>query len=287
MKKIVVVGSINVDLVISCDHFPAIGETMFGNDFATFFGGKGANQAVCAAKLDTEVVMVGCVGNDDNGKAALENLNKHRVNTDYISIIDQPTGVALITVAENDNQIIVIKGANAYVDEQVIEKAIIKLDHADLVMLQLEIPLTTVQMVIDHCYEKKIPVIINPAPYQDIPVSMIDKATYITPNKGELANMFKSDQLTSLAKYPNKLIMTAGSDGVYFHDGEQIVHLPSNKVNVVDTTGAGDTFNGALAVGIVNQLSLKEAIIFAQKAAAIAIGKMGAQTAMPTLNEIK
>jgi ribokinase len=287
MRKIVVVGSINVDLVTTCDYFPAIGETMFGNDFATFFGGKGANQAVCAAKLGTEVVMVGCVGNDDNGKAVLENLKKHGVNTDHISVVDQPTGVALITVAENDNQIIVIKGANACVNESVVEKAMTEIDQADLVMLQLEIPLTTVQMVIDHCYDKKIPVILNPAPYQDIPVSMIDKATYITPNQGELANMFKGDQAANLAKYPNKLIMTAGKDGVYFHDGEEVIHLSSNKVNVVDTTGAGDTFNGALAVGIANQLSLKEAIIFAQKAASIAIGKMGAQTAMPTLAEMK
>ena len=287
MSRIVVVGSINVDLVATCDHFPAVGETMFGNDFATFFGGKGANQAVCAAKLGSDVVMVGCVGNDDNGKAALENLKKHKINTDRISVVDQPTGVALITVAANDNQIIVIKGANAYVNEDVVENAITAIDQADLVMLQLEIPLTTVQMVIDHCYKKKIPVVLNPAPYQDVPMSMIDKITYITPNQGELANMFKSDQEANLAKYPNKLIMTAGKDGVYFHDGDKIIHLPSNEVNVVDTTGAGDTFNGALAVGLTNQLSLKEAIIFAQKAASIAIGKMGAQTAMPTLSEIK
>ena len=193
MKKIVVVGSINVDLVTTCDHFPAVGETMFGNDFATFFGGKGANQAVCAAKLASEVVMVGCVGNDDYGKAAVDNLKKQGVITDFVTIVDQPTGVALIIVAEKDNQIVVIKGANACVDQQIVDKAIKEIDQADLVMLQLEIPLTTVEIIIDYCHQKRIPVILNPAPYQDIPKSFIHKVTYVTPNKGELTNMFKGD----------------------------------------------------------------------------------------------
>ncbi|MDD3924969.1 MAG: ribokinase [Erysipelotrichaceae bacterium] len=287
MKKIVVIGSINVDLVATCDRFPKAGETLFGKDFAIYFGGKGANQAVCAAKLGADVTMIGCVGDDDHGKSAIANLDKFNINTKEIIKTKSPTGVALITVADHDNQIIVISGANKEVSCDMINEKISVIDNADLVMLQLEIPLNTVKMIVDHCHKKKIKVILNPAPYNDIAKELIDKVDYMTPNKIELESMFNMDHKKALALYPNKLIMTAGSEGVYYHDNDSLINVPAQKVDVVDTTGAGDTFNGALAVALTSGKSLRESIIFGQKAASVAIGKMGAQTAMPYLNEIK
>lgn len=286
MKNIVVIGSINIDLVTNCDHFPTVGESMFASDFNIFCGGKGANQAVCAAKLDQHVSMVAAVGDDANGKIALANLDKYNIDTSYIKISNEPTGVALIIVANNDNQIVVVKGANAKVDHKVIDDARELIEKADIVMLQLEIPIASVEYIIELCANKRIPVILNPAPYQAFNLNLIDKLTYITPNQIEIKQMFDQDPFEVLAKYPNKMIMTAGSDGVYYHDGDMIKHVAPQKVKAVDTTGAGDTFNGAFAVGIVNDMSMLEAIDFAQKAAAIAITKMGAQTAMPTLVEL-
>jgi len=287
MKNIVVVGSINIDLVTACDHFPAIGESMFGDTFNIFCGGKGANQAICAAKLGADVTMIGCVGNDANGQLALDNFKKYHVNTDYINKVDTATGVALIIVAENDNEIVVIKGANACVDINVVKQAKEKIINADMVVMQLEIPIKTIDYVLDLCKDQKIPVILNPAPYQSIDNEMFDKATYLTPNEVEINQMFGEAYPKVLADNPNKIIMTAGCKGVYYHDGIKLRQIKAAKVNVVDTTGAGDTFTGALAVALTNKNCLADAINFAQKAAGIAIGKMGAQTAMPTIEEMK
>ena len=287
MKKIVVVGSINIDLVTACDHFPAIGESMFGTSFNIFCGGKGANQAICAAKLGAEVTMIGCVGNDANGQLALDNFKKYQVNIDSIVKVNTATGIALIIVADNDNEIVVIKGANACVDIEVVKQAKEKIINADMVVMQLEIPIKTIDYVLDLCKENKIPVILNPAPYQPICDEMLEKVTYLTPNQVEVKQLFGEEYHKVLSNNPNKIIMTAGSAGVYYHDGSLLQQLKTSKVKVVDTTGAGDTFTGALAVALTNDYSLDQAINFAQKAAGIAIGKMGAQTAMPTLDEMK
>ncbi|MEA5027040.1 MAG: ribokinase [Erysipelotrichaceae bacterium] len=287
MAKIVVIGSINIDLVTTCEHFPTVGESMFGQTFAVYCGGKGANQAVCAAKLGAEVTMVGCIGNDANGETAIKNLAMHQINTAYVQRVSEPTGVALIIVAQQDNEIVVIKGANACVTPEVVDLALPAIKQADMIMLQLEIPLKTVEYVVDLAAVLQKPVMLNPAPYQPIEADLINKVTYLTPNQIEVRQIFGEDYSTALAHYPNKVIMTAGSSGVYFHDGHELGLIPAHEVKVVDTTGAGDTFNGALAVALVSRMSLRSAIDFAQKAAGIAIGKMGAQTAMPILTEMQ
>ena len=159
---------------------------------------------------------------------------------------------------------------------------------ANLVLLQLEIPLDTVEYIVDICYENKIPVILNPAPAFKLKESIIDKVTYLTPNEHETETIFNTNDFDSLVtKYPNKLIITLGEKGLMYFDGEKVINIPANKVEVVDTTGAGDTFNGALAYKLVNNASLKDSLIFANKAASLKIKQVGAQNGMPTLSEME
>jgi ribokinase len=290
MGKVVVVGSINVDLVFTSDIRPKAGETVLGNTFSLIPGGKGANQAVAAAKLGAESVMVGCVGHDTNGDFAIVNLNSVNVNTDCIDIVhDNPTGVANIIVAENDNSIIVIPGANYMVSKATIDKYKDVILSADIVLLQLEIPLSTVEYTLELCARNNVKVLLNPAPAVELSTSMIENATYITPNEHELRVILGKDCDTEeeMKKYHNKLIVTLGSKGVKYFDGNEMNLIPSYKVDVVDTTGAGDTFCGAMAAALVRGDSLNNAIMFANQAAAFAITKLGAQSGMPTIEQLK
>lgn len=287
MGKVVVIGSINVDMVFTSDIRPKAGETVLGNTFSVIPGGKGANQAVAAAKLGAETYMVGCVGNDSNGEFSLKNLQSMNVNTDGVKILDKvPTGVANIVVADNDNSIIVISGANFEVNEELVNKNKELILSADLVLLQLEIPINLVEYIIELCSENNVKVLLNPAPGGELSPDAIEKATYLTPNEHELKLIFKNQNTDEVLKtYPNKLIVTLGSKGVKYYDGHEIKQIPSNVVNVVDTTGAGDTFCGGLAAALVRGDSFEDAIKFANKAASLAVTKLGAQSGMPTLEE--
>ena len=289
MGKVVVIGSINVDMVFTSDIRPKAGETVLGNTFSLIPGGKGANQAVASAKLGAESIMIGCVGHDNNGDFAIDNLNSVKVNTECIDIIHNvPTGVANIIVAENDNSIIVIPGANYEVNKSIIDKYKDIIISADMVMLQLEIPLETVEYTLELCKKNDVKVLLNPAPAVELNKSMIENATYITPNEHELkiilGKICNTDE--EMKKYPNKLIVTLGSNGVKYYDGNEMKHIPSYNVEVVDTTGAGDTFCGAMAAALVRGDSLESSIKFANKAAAFAITKLGAQSGMPTLEQL-
>lgn len=291
MNKIVVIGSINVDLVFISDIRPKAGETVLGNDFRTVAGGKGANQAVAAAKLGADVTMIGCIGDDSNGEFSLNNFKSLNVDTSCINKIkDTPTGVANIIVADNDNSIIVVAGANYKLNKELIDRYKKEILEADLVMLQLEIPMDTVDYIINLCYENNIKTILNPAPAVKLSKELIEKATYITPNEHEckiiLDEDLNADIETILKRYPNKLIMTIGEKGVMYFDAEKIVTVSGYKVEAVDTTGAGDTFNGAFARALVNNYNLKDAIDFANKAASKSVTKLGAQTGMPYLAEM-
>ncbi|QVK20877.1 ribokinase [Mycoplasmatota bacterium] len=286
--NIVVVGSINTDLITISDKFPKIGETITGNDFTTLPGGKGANQAVGAAKLGTEVLFVGCVGNDSNGELSLNNFKNENVNTDYVKKIDGvPSGIAQITVAEGDNSIIVVSGANNEVTKELVKNNLSAFDNAKIVLLQLEIPLETVEYVTEVCNERGIKVILNPAPAVDLDLELIEKVDYLTPNEIELEMIFNDSMENVLKQYPNKVIMTSGDKGVYYHNGDSIVNVPGFKVDVVDTTGAGDSFNGALAYGLFNNFNLKKAIEIANLVASKTVQKIGAQTAMPYLEDLE
>lgn len=292
MGKVVVVGSINVDMVFTSEVRPKAGETVLGNNFSIIPGGKGGNQAVAASKLGADVHMIGCVGNDSNGEFSIINLQNMKVNTDCIEIVkDASTGVANIIVAEHDNSIIVIAGSNNKISKNTIDKYKDIILHADIVLLQLEIPVEVVEYTLELCKINNVTAILNPAPAVELSNSMIENSTYITPNEHELKIIFgkntskNADEIIKI--YPNKLIVTMGSRGVKYYDGEKIRIVPVNKVDVVDTTGAGDTFNGGLAAALVSGINLHEAIKFANKAAGIAITKLGAQTGMPTLNEMQ
>ncbi|KEK23810.1 ribokinase [Bacillus gaemokensis] len=291
MPNIAVVGSISMDLVAVSKKRPKAGETVIGEAFHTVPGGKGANQAVAAARLGANVAMVGAVGNDDYGKVVRNNLENERIFIDYVvPVTDETTGIAHIVLAEEDNSIVVVQGANRLVNQQIVGRAKNLLVKADMVILQLEIPLETVEYVLDICVEHKIPVMLNPAPAQLLSAGILEKATYITPNEHEcriVLDDFTSPIEELLAKYPNKLLMTEGDKGVRFHNGTEIVHVPSISVEVVDTTGAGDTFNGALAVALSEGETLQKAIRFANIAGGLSVTKLGAQGGMPTRKRLR
>lgn len=288
MNEIVVIGSINADLVFVSKKKPKAGETLIGEEFFTIPGGKGANQAIAAAKLGAEVVMIGCIGNDIYGKKMMENFHANGVDATRVKELNTSTGVAGIMVANGDNSIIVVPGANQKVDRHIVDEHMATILKAKIVILQLEIPMETVAYVINICSEHHIQTILNPAPARKLSKNIIEKVTYMTPNEHEAVEIFEETNLKKvLQKYPNKLIVTQGDKGVIFNDGHQSRTVPSLKVNVVDTTGAGDTFNGAFATCLIDNKGLMEAIEYANKAAAISITKYGAQGGMPSKEDVE
>lgn len=288
MNNIVVIGSCNIDITVLADKRPAAGETILGNSLHVSPGGKGANQAVAAAKLGANVTMVGCIGDDPYGQMILDNLHQHHINTDYIvTLPDETSGTAHITLAEGDNSIIVIQGANARIDESVVDKAWEAIKKADLVMLQNEIPLSTITYITKRCNESGIKVLLNPAPAANLDPQALANATYITPNEHELSALYPNgDSNETILNNAGKLIVTLGSEGVGYAEAGELRRVPSFKVEPVDTTGAGDTFNGAFATAIVNNKNLAEAIHYGNAAAALSILKLGAQEGMPTAEEV-
>ncbi|MBS6480675.1 MAG: ribokinase [Dialister sp.] len=287
---IAVIGSCNVDITVEASRRPHAGETIIGNKLLVSPGGKGANQAVAAARLGAKVYMVGCVGDDAYGQMMIESLHENRVDTTYvITKKGVSTGTAHITLAEGDNSIIVLKGANDLVGIEEIDRAWSIISTAEIVLLQYEIPMDTIAYVIKKCKEQGIKVLLNPAPFTETPREWMQSVAYITPNEHEAKLLFEGqtrDEL--LAMYPDKMIMTIGAEGVaYNQQGNHTVIIPGIKVPVVDTTGAGDTFNGAFAVSITEGLPIKEAIAFANAAAAYSVQKIGAQGGMPLREELE
>lgn len=283
--KISVLGSINMDMSVKVDRIPLKGETLKGGDISYIPGGKGANQAVAMARLGAEVKMFGCVGDDRNGEILIGNLDNNRVNTKNIKRVENVhTGIATITVGENDNAIVVIPGANERVDCSYIEEIKDALLDSKLVVLQQEIPLETVRYVIDLCYKNGVKTLLNPAPAYPLDEEVIKKVTYITPNEHEAKIIFgEKEKLEKLLrKYREQLIVTLGEKGTMccLRDGD-ILQVPCRRSKVIDTTGAGDTLNGALAVQIVEGVPLERALKFANIAAGMSVEKFGAQNGMP------
>jgi ribokinase len=292
MGKVVVVGSINVDMVFTSLVRPKAGETVLGQNFYTIPGGKGANQAVATSKLGSNSYMIGCVGDDINGQFSLENLKNMEVDIKGVEKIkNTPTGVANIIVAEGDNSIIVVAGSNYKITREIIDKNVDVILDADIVLIQLEIPMDIVEYTAELCNKNNIKLMLNPAPAVELSEKLIRYSTFITPNEHELKIIFgnKNSENTDeiLKQYPNKLIVTMGSKGVRYFDGEQIRSVPAYEVDILDTTGAGDTFNGALAASLVMGEELENSIKFANKAAALSITKLGAQSGMPTLEQLE
>ncbi|WP_432717124.1 ribokinase [Staphylococcus equorum] len=286
MENIVVIGSSSIDLVVKTDVLPQAGETVMGNSFFTTTGGKGANQAVAAARLSNKVYMIGAVGDDENGKQIIENLEQNNVDTTFMDKIENETsGTAHITLFEDDNRIIVVPAANTHVTPEKVLPKLERFGAGDIILMQHEIPEHTIKEVTDYAVKYDMKVILNPAPYRNIDKEIIDKVTWITPNESESELLFENGVDEALKAYPRKLIVTKGAAGaMFYNDSQQLVK--GYKKKVVDTTGAGDTFNGALAVALIENKPLEEAVDFANLAGSFSVTGLGAQSAMPYRKEL-
>jgi len=293
MKKICVVGSINVDMVTLMSRFPKPGETVPGKEFNTFPGGKGANQAVAARKLGGNVKILGCVGNDGFGREMVDMFNNLGIDTSSVKIeTTVSTGTATILVSgDGQNSIIVTPGANNYLTADYVEKNIDAVRECDILLVQLEIPIETVIYTIKKVSELKKLVIFDPAPVRPLPDDLFHYIDIITPNETELEGLTsiniksendrKAAAQILLEKGVKTVINKAGGKGAYVFTSDGCRHVPTYEVDVVDTTAAGDTFNAALVVGLSMNKSIEESMVIANAAAAISVTKMGAQSTMP------
>ncbi|HYK72456.1 MAG TPA: ribokinase, partial [Pseudoneobacillus sp.] len=260
-KKITVIGSINMDLVTSTNRIPKVGETVLGDSFHTIPGGKGANQAVAAARLGSDVTMIGCVGDDSFGQVLIDHLKHQGINTEKVEVVaNTSSGIATITLSKGDNSIIVVPGANNHVTPEFIDKHEEMIAKSSMLLLQLEIPLESVMRATELAKKYRIPIILNPAPIQRLPKELLEMVDFLTPNEHEQELLFASINGTKeeLEKIKAKCIVTKGSKGaVIYQNGE--MEIPSFQVEAVDTTGAGDAFNGALAFALSKRFELMAA----------------------------
>ena len=290
MTSVLVVGSINMDLVVEAAQFPRPGETLTGNAFATHPGGKGANQAVAAARLGAKVSMLGCIGDDAFGAQLKASLQREHVDTQWVfTAIGQPTGVASITLCAAENAIIVVPGANHALTPRHVDEAAAAFAGADIVLAQLEVPLPTVTAAAKLAQRHGKPFFLNPAPAVTLPQELLDRVTLLTPNEYELGLALQAPETAwteLLARLPGRVVMTRGREGAsYSEPAGGITHQLGFTVNAVDTTGAGDTFNGALAT--FWHLGVAQALRRACAAGALSVTKPGAQGGMPTLAELE
>jgi len=283
--KITVIGSINMDLVTIAKRMPQQGETVVGETFRLIPGGKGANQAVAAARLGADVQMIGAVGADAFGTELLQHLQKEGIIVGGVKpVTDTETGIATIIISEGDNRIIVVPGANHALCPDDLEQWEEKIATSDVCLLQLEIPLSVVERAVSIAKRHGVRVILNPAPAQPLPDTLLDQVDFLTPNEHERDIVLAG---RPLEKWAHKLIVTEGKRGVSFQRNGERVLIPGFPVPVVDTTGAGDTFNGALAVALSKGMALEDACRYANAAAALSVTKLGAQTGMPTEKELE
>ena len=298
--SILIVGSVHMDYTIYMDHLPREGETVIGTDFKRSPGGKGANQAVAVARLSGKSYFASRVGADENGEILLNNLRRNNVSTEFVTVDKRTyTGIALIfTDAKGQNMIAVASGTDAKVSCRDVDKAFRGLGSVSCLLTQLEIPMKTVTYAIRKAKKSGVLTILNPAPYRPLPEDIFQYIDFITPNRVELAALAKVDtvkSLTDVEKASRKLIkkgvgaviVTLGEEGAYIVSMSLSKKIPSFKIKVVDTVGAGDAFSGGLAYALVNGMDLKDAVRFANAAAAVSCTKYGAQASMPKLSEVR
>lgn len=279
-----------MDLVTKTTQVPRIGETLMGESFFTIPGGKGANQAVAATRLGAEVTLIGCVGNDAFGSQLTEGLTKEGINMSRVKpVTHATTGIASITLSKGDNSIIVVPGANYKVTPEYVKNYEEVIAESDVLLLQLEIPLESVEEAVRIAKKHGVKVILNPAPIQSLSKEVLEQIDYLTPNEHEQEMLLASSEWTEeeLQSIKAKCIVTKGSKGVIlFQDGIE-KEIPSFQVDVIDTTGAGDSFNGALALSLSEGMLLEEACKFANAVGALSVTKLGAQGGMPTRKEVE
>ena len=283
---ITVVGSINMDLVVRTARFPKQGETALGDLYTTVPGGKGANQAVAAARLGGSVNMIGAVGTDAFGDELLRNLEAESVGTASVKRAEGTSGIANILLSDGDNRIIVVPGANHSLKAEEMAAFENGLKESGIVVMQLEMPIPVVQRTLEICHQHGVPVILNAAPADGFTEDFLPYATYMTPNETEAEELFGPEWEHVLEKYPNRLVVTLGSKGARYFDGQKHVLVEGFKTQAIDTTGAGDTFNGALAVALEEAMPFEAAVRFANAAASLSVEKFGAQGGMPSRQEV-
>lgn len=289
MRKIAVVGSINIDYFVEADQFPEPGETLLANDFFQSLGGKGANQAVAAARLGGKVSLFGSVGSDENSKLIIEKMQQENIDITNINFVsDSPTGAAFIELCNSENRILVVPGANKFTDVSYMKTILAELLQHDVIVFQLETPIEIIEYLVPLLHEQGKITILNPAPAKKLSDKVIENITYLTPNEHEYQIIFDSQEEmgTLLKQFRNKLLITCGENGVAYFDGNRVVQVPSIKVDPVDTTGAGDTFSGAFSVAVAEGKTLHQAIQFGIVSAGLSVTKKGAQTGMPLRSEV-
>lgn len=293
MGKILVAGSINMDIVAKMAHLPRAGETVFGDELHNIPGGKGSNQAVAASRLGENVYLVGKLGRDVFGKSLAVFLEEEQLNLDYLLYSEtHPTGVALINVdQQSENSITVISGSNFQLSEQDVEQ--IKMEESDVAVSVFEIPQHTILHLFKKAKQAKAKTILNPAPANPFIDELLETVDYLIINETELAFYSQHDEVSedmesirqnafALCKKPGQtIIVTLGAKGVICVSGEDVIQVAGVKVDAIDTTGAGDCFTGAFAVAISEQMPIGKALAFANTAAMLSVQKLGASTSMP------
>jgi len=299
-SKLVVVGSSNMDMITEVETIPKPGETLLGGIFSTAGGGKGANQAIAAARIskETEVDFIACFGTDTFGDEMLVAMKKDNISTKYIFREPGTSGVAAIFVSKEtgENSIGVSPGSNSKLDNHKIDEAMPIIETADIILLQHEIPLATVEYTIKKAADMGKTIILNPAPAFLIKKEILQKVSIITPNETEaevITGIAVNDILSAesaaqklLDSGVKNVIITLGSKGALYANNKQKTHIPGQPANAIDTTAAGDTFNGALAIGIAEGNSIIDAVVFANQVAAISVTRRGAQPSIPFRSEL-
>jgi ribokinase len=291
MGRVIVVGSINVDLVVTAARLPRPGETVQGGVFRRHFGGKGANQAVAAARAGASVVMIGAVGRDADGGASVAALAAEGIDVARVREADAPTGVAIIAVADDgENQIVVAPGANATLSATDMEGS--RLPAGDVLLTCLEIPMVAVIAAATNAAGLGMQTIVNPAPAQPLPDELIAARPILTPNLDELLAIGGAAEREGalrrvILRGVPAVAVTMGADGVLLAEGERRVSIPARRVRAVDATGAGDTFSGVLAAWLADGHSLDEAATAANAAAGISVTHPGAREGMPSRAQIE
>ena len=298
-KPIVVVGSINADFVVTAEKIPSPGETLKGNDFQVHFGGKGANQAVAVGRLQHPVEMIGMVGTDQFGPLLREGLRAAGVGIQAVESVEGPSGVATISVAHTgENAIIIVPGANGKVTPDFLDKHRQLIRNAGVVLTQLEIPIETVEHLVHLCEQHHVPIILDPAPARILPASVLKRVQWFTPNETE-AGFYLQHAKGLAAAEPEQIAIALhdlglravalklGSKGVLLSNSGRVHRVSGFKVDAVDTTAAGDAFNGAFATGLMSGMPEAEAATFACGAAALSVMRQGAQASLPTLQQVQ
>ncbi len=297
-KKIMVIGSSNMDMVVQTGHIPLPGETVLSSSFFMNPGGKGANQAVAASRLGAEVIFISKLGNDVFGKQFSQLFSEENIDTSFLVSDDiLPSGVALITVDQKgENSIVVAPGANANLRVDDIKTALPTIATAGIVLLQLEIPMAVVEYVAGYTVNNNVRTILNPAPAAPLSETLLKHIDILTPNETEAAMIAglpvgnieeaKKAAMHICGKGVNTVIVTLGAKGALICEGTRCSIVEARKVQPVDTTAAGDVFNGALAVALSEEKNIQDAVRFACDAAAISVTRLGAQSSIPYRNEL-